>query len=44
MNVPLSREQMSEILFNTPYTQRYQKTMSHLGFDLSDLSGEAGHA
>ena len=44
MNVPLSREQMSEILFNTPYTQRYQKTMSHLGFNLADLSGEAGHA
>jgi putative transcriptional regulator len=44
MNVPLSREQMSEILFNTPYTQRYHKTMSHLGFDISDLSGEAGHA
>ena len=44
MNVPLSREQMSEILFKTPYSQRYQKTMSHLGFDLSHLSGEAGHA
>jgi putative transcriptional regulator len=44
MNVPLSRQQMSEIIFKTPYTQRYQKTMSHLGFDLSHLSGEAGHA
>lgn len=44
MNVPLSREQMSEIIFNTPASQRYQKTMSHLGFDLADLSGEAGHA
>ena len=44
MNVPLSREQMSEIIFNTPPSQRYEKTMSHLGFDLSHLSGEAGHA
>jgi putative transcriptional regulator len=44
MNVPLSRQQMSEILFKTPYSQRYQKTISHLGFDLSHLSGEAGHA
>lgn len=44
INVPLSREQMGEIIFNTPSGQRYQKAMSHLGFDLSDLSGEAGHA
>jgi putative transcriptional regulator len=44
INVPLSREQMSEIIFSTPSSQRYQKAMSHLGFDLSDLSGEAGHA
>jgi putative transcriptional regulator len=44
MNVPLSREQMADIIFDTPYSQRYEKTMSHLGFDLSHLSGEAGHA
>ncbi|QWD62290.1 YqgE/AlgH family protein [Polynucleobacter sp. MWH-UH25E] len=44
MNVPLSREQMMEIIFNTPSSRRYEKTMSHLGFDLSSLSGEAGHA
>jgi putative transcriptional regulator len=44
MNVPLSRDQMMEIIFNTPSSQRYEKTMSHLGFDLSHLSGEAGHA
>jgi len=44
MNVPLSCAQMSDIIFKTPYSQRYQKTMSHLGFDLSHLSGEAGHA
>ena len=44
MNVPLSHEQMSEIVFNTPFNQRYERAMSHLGFDLSHLSGEAGHA
>lgn len=44
MNVPLAREQMTDIIFNTPSSQRYQKTISHLGFDLADLSGEAGHA
>ena len=44
INVPLSREQMMNIIFNTPSSQRYQKAMNHLGFDLSDLSGEAGHA
>ena len=44
MNVPLSHEQMSEIVFNTPFNQRYERAMSHLGFDLSRLSGEAGHA
>ena len=44
MNVPLSRDQMIEIIFNTPSSERYEKTMSHLGFDLSHLSGEAGHA
>ena len=44
MNVPLSSEQMAEIIFNTPASERYERTMSHLGFDLADLSGEAGHA
>ena len=44
INVPLSREEMAEIIFNTPATQRYERTMSHLGFDPSHLSGEAGHA
>ena len=44
MNVPLAREQMAEIIFNTPSSQRYEKAVSHLGFDLSHLSGEAGHA
>ena len=37
-NIPL------EIIFNTPSSQRYERTMSLLGFDPSHLSGEAGHA
>lgn len=44
MNVPLSQRQMIEIIFNTPSSQRYGRTMSILGFDPSHLSGEAGHA
>ena len=44
MNVPLSRQQMADIIFDTPSSQRYEKAMSHLGFDPSHLSGEAGHA
>jgi putative transcriptional regulator len=44
INVPLSQMQMVEIIFNTPSSQRYERTMSLLGFDPSHLSGEAGHA
>jgi len=44
INVPLSQKQMIEIIFNTPSSQRYERTMSLLGFDSSHLSGEAGHA
>jgi putative transcriptional regulator len=44
MNVPLSREQMSEIIFDTPSGSRYERTMRYLGFDASRLSGEVGHA
>jgi putative transcriptional regulator len=44
INVPLTQEQMADIIFDTPFSQRYQRTMSHLGFDLSHLSGQAGHA
>jgi putative transcriptional regulator len=44
MNVPLSRQQMIDIIFDTPSSQRYEKAMSHLGFDPSHLSGEEGHA
>jgi putative transcriptional regulator len=44
INVPLSQKQMVEIIFNTPSSKRYERTMSLLGFDPSHLSGEAGHA
>ena len=44
MNVPLSRQQMIDIIFDTPSSQRYEKSLSFLGFDPSHLSGEAGHA
>jgi putative transcriptional regulator len=44
MNVPLSQQQMMDIIFDTPASQRYEKTMSHLGFDLAHLSGQTGHA
>jgi len=35
---------MSKIIFDTPYAERYQRAIQSLGFDLSSLSGEAGHA
>jgi putative transcriptional regulator len=35
---------MIDIIFETPPSQRYERTMSLLGFDPSRLSGEAGHA
>lgn len=44
INVPLSQKQMIEIIFNTPSSQRYERTVSLLGFDTSHLSCEAGHA
>jgi putative transcriptional regulator len=44
MNVPLSSVEMSKIIFDIPYAERYQRAIQNLGFDLSSLSGEAGHA
>jgi putative transcriptional regulator len=44
MNVPLSSVEMSKIIFDTPYAERYQRAIQNLGFDLSSLSGEVGHA
>ena len=33
-----------EIIFNTPVEKRWEKAVSMLGFDVSQLSSEAGHA
>jgi putative transcriptional regulator len=44
ISVPLSQQQMIDIIFDTPSSLRYERTMGHLGFDPSHLSGEAGHA
>ena len=44
INVPVSIQELQKIIFETPYAERYQKAMQHLGFDLASLSGEAGHA
>lgn len=44
INVALSREQMAEIVFATPSPMRYERAIQALGFDLSHLSGEVGHA
>ena len=44
INIPLPSSEMNAIIFDTPYTQRYQRAMQILGFDPSRLSGEAGHA
>jgi putative transcriptional regulator len=44
LNVSTSLEKISEIIFDTPFAQRYQKVMSIIGIDPSHLSGEVGHA
>ena len=44
INVTLPSTEMSTIIFDTPYAQRYQKAMQILGFDPLSLSGEVGHA
>ena len=33
MNVPVPRDQMAEIIFDTPASQRYQRAINLLGFD-----------
>jgi len=33
-----------EIIFNTPVEKRWEKAVSMLGFDIGQLSSEAGHA
>ncbi len=44
INIAIPNDQMQTIIFDTPYTDRYQKAIQVLGFDLASLSGEAGHA
>ncbi|MBU3621200.1 YqgE/AlgH family protein [Polynucleobacter sp. CS-Odin-A6] len=44
MNVPLSQQQMIDIIFDTPASQRYERTMGYLGFDPAHLSDQTGHA
>jgi putative transcriptional regulator len=44
INAKLSRDQMTEIIFTTPASQRYQSAMHALGFDPSHLSDQVGHA
>ena len=44
LNVSTSLENISEVIFDTPFSERYQKVMSIIGIDPSHLSGEVGHA
>ena len=44
INIAIPNDQMQTIIFDTPYTDRYQKAIQVLGFDLASLSGEVGHA
>jgi putative transcriptional regulator len=44
INAELSREQMADVIFETPAPQRYQRAMQALGFEPSHLSGQVGHA
>jgi putative transcriptional regulator len=44
MNVELPSIEMQNIIFDTPYTDRYQRALELLGINFASLSGEAGHA
>lgn len=44
LNVHAEIDQISEIIFDTPVEDRYQKVMSLIGVDPSHLSGDVGHA
>jgi putative transcriptional regulator len=44
LNVSTSLANISEVIFDTPFSERYQKVMSIIGIDPSHLSGEVGHA
>ena len=44
LNVSTDIDHISEIIFDTPFEDRYQKVMSIIGIDPSHLSGDVGHA
>jgi len=44
LNVSTNLEQINNIIFETPFAERYQKVMGILGIDPHFLSGEVGHA
>jgi putative transcriptional regulator len=44
LNVSTNLEQITNIIFETPFAERYQKVMAILGIDPHFLSGEVGHA
>jgi putative transcriptional regulator len=44
LNVSTHLDNLSEIIFETPYEYRYESVINLLGIESSHLSGEAGHA
>ncbi len=44
LNVPAPRDQMVDIIFDTPDEYKYDKVLALLGIDPGFLSAEAGHA
>ena len=44
LNLATNLHQINEIVFDTPYKNRYQKVMSLIGIDPNHLSGQVGHA
>lgn len=44
LNVSADLDHISDIVFDTPCENRYQKAMTLIGVDLSHLSGDVGHA
>jgi putative transcriptional regulator len=44
LNVSTDLDNLSEIIFETPYEYRYESVINLLGIDSTHLSGDAGHA
>jgi putative transcriptional regulator len=44
LNVSTHIDEIKNIVFDTPYADRYQKVMHLMGIDPSHLSGDVGHA